>query len=142
MVKFAPLKAAKNVPVLSPHTTFYQSKTILFLFYHLVTSKNSTLLLNVMLQALILHVFIFFTCLALLISIIPSHMSNMINSLGIKIVKVIIINIIKFYNIKVYIIANECNNIRVYITKDYIIIRKYIIIKFFNNLTCNKPIRN
>ena len=69
-------------------------------------------------------------------------MSNLINSFRMKIVKAIIIDIIKVYTIKTYIIAKECNNIRVYITKDYIIIRKYSIITFFNNLTRNKPTRN
>ena len=85
---------------------------------------------------------LFFAWLVLLISIIPSHMSNMINSFGMKIVKAIIIDITKVYTIKTYIIAKECNNIWVYITKDYIIIRKYINITVFNNLTCNKPTRN
>ena len=85
---------------------------------------------------------LFCACLVLLISIIPSHMSNLINSFGMKIVKAIMIDIIKVYTIKTYIIAKECNNTRVYITKDYNIIRKYSIITFFNNLTCNKPTRN
>ena len=35
-----------------------------------------------------------------------------------------------------------CNNMRVYITKIYIIIRKYSIIKFFNHFTRNKPLKN
>ena len=34
---------------------------------------------------------------------------------------------------KVYLIAKECNNSRVYFTKDYIIIRKYSIIKNFQS---------
>lgn len=34
-----------------------------------------------------------------------------------------------------------CNNMRVYITKIYIIIRKYSI-KFFNHFTRNKPLKN
>ena len=55
-----------------------------------------------------------------------------------------------FYIIKAYIIAKEYKNIKVYITKDYIIIRNhnqrlyhhYSIIKVFNHLVHNKPIRS
>ena len=37
-----------------------------------------------------------------------------------------------------YIIAKEYNNIKVHITKDYVIIRKYSVIKFMNLLICIK----
>ena len=68
----------------------------------------------------------------LLISIIISHNYNMINIIGITIVKIIIfkIIIIEIYTIKTYIIAKECDNKGVYITKDYIIFRKYRMIVF------------
>ena len=53
------------------------------------------------------------------ISILPSHKSKMINSFRIIIVKIIIINIniVKVYSAKTYIIAKECNNITIYISK-------------------------
>ena len=52
------------------------------------------------------------------------------------------VNIFKVYTIKAYIINKECSDIRVCITNDYIIIRKYAIIMFFNDLIKNKPIKN
>ena len=84
-----------------------------------------------MLQALVLCLF-FFTYIALFKFTILSYKSNVINNFRKTIVKFIIIkiNIIKFYTIKTYIIAKDRNNIRVYITKDYIIIVKYSIINF------------
>ena len=80
---------------------------------------------------------IFFTYIALFKFTILSYKSNVINNFRKTIVKFIIIkiNIIKFYTIKTYIIAKDRNNIRVYITKDYIIIIKYSIINFLNYFT-------
>ena len=78
--------------------------------------------------------------------IMPSHKFNIINSSSITIVQISIIkiNFTKGYTIRAYIIGKECNKIRAkyYKTKDYIIIIKYNSIKFFNDLTRNKPIRN
>ena len=66
----------------------------------------------------------------------------MINNFMIIKINFIKINIIKVFAIKTYIIAEESNSIRGYITKNYNIVRKYNIIKFFNHLTCDKAIRN
>ena len=56
----------------------------------------------------------------------------MINNFRIRTVKIIIIkiNIIKICTINDCIIAKECNNIRLYITKDYIIIRNTALSSF------------
>ena len=40
------------------------------------------------------------------------------------------------------IFTKKCDIIRIYNNKYYIIIREQIIIKFFNHLTCNKPMWN
>ena len=70
-------------------------------------------LLDAMLHAVILHLFFRFS--ALLIFIIPTHKSHMINSFWITTIKMIIIkiNIIKGYAIKAYNFAKESNKIRV-----------------------------
>ena len=77
-----------------------------------------------------------FCCLDLLA---PSYKPNMFNSLRITIVKIFII---KYSTIKGILLGPvsllKNNNIRVYITKDYIIIRKYRMIKFFNILLVTK----
>ena len=80
---------------------------------------------------------LFFTSLLLFKSIIRSHKCNMINCFRITIIEMIIvkINISKVYTIKGYIVSKECNKISVYITKDYVIVRKYSIIKFFSYFT-------
>ena len=68
----------------------------------------------------------------------------MINSFWITIVIIIVIitnNIINVYTIKTYIIAKECNGIKI-IAKDSLAIKKYGIINFLNQFTHNKPIRN
>ena len=83
-------------------------KMVLFLFiYFLLVCTNTTVFLDVMLQALILCLS-FFTSLTLLISLTSfSHMSNMNNSFAITILKIIIIkaNIIKIY-ISMYSVKN------------------------------------
>ena len=115
---------------------------VLFLFFHLLAYTNPTLSLDAMLQAVIINLS-FFRCFELLISIISSHNSNMIITFWITIIKIIMIKIniiIKGYTIKSHIIAKKCNKVRVEITKDNIIVRKYSIIKFFNHITRNKPI--
>ena len=73
-----------------------------------------------MLDAMLLVIILclsFFTSFVLLISIVPSHNSKVINGFTITVVKIIII---KVSIIKHYAIVKEYNNIRVYITKDYI----------------------
>ena len=94
-----------------------------------------------MLQALILYYlqtfipYLFFISLTLFKSVIRNCKSNLVNRFWITIVQVIIvkISIIKVYDSKTYIIANKPGNIRAYIIKACIIIRKYSIIKFLNH---------
>ena len=68
----------------------------------------------------------------------------MVHSFRITILTIVIIktNFIKVYTIRVYIIAKECNNIRGYIIKEYIIFKKYSIINCFNHYTRNKPVKS
>ena len=73
---------------------------------------------------------IFFTCLALFISIKNSHKSNMNNCFRIIVIKIMIIevSIIKINNNKIHIIAKNCDNVRICINKKYLIIKNYSIL--------------
>ena len=98
-----------------------------------------------MLQAIILYLS-FFTSFVLLIYIIPSHKSNMGDGFGITIIKISSsrLTLLRFVLLRIKsLLKNESSeSIRVYTTKDYIIIRKCMFIKVFNYLTRNKPIRS
>ena len=110
---------------------FINQKWFYFFFF-----TNPIILLNVMCRHLFFP-YLFFTSLLLFKSIIRSHKCNMINCFRITIIEMIIvkINISKVYTIKGYIVSKECNKISVYITKDYVVVRKYSIIKFFSYFT-------
>ena len=60
MVEFEVYKDGKNLSMLAPHATFGQSKMVLFLFFHLLTGTNPTILLDAIQQALILCLFLFY----------------------------------------------------------------------------------
>lgn len=76
------------------YTTFHQTRLILVLFIPYVTCTNLTLLFDVMLQAICNNSYLFFTSFALLISVIPIHKSNIFDSFGITLLKIIGVNII------------------------------------------------
>ena len=96
--------------------------------FHLLSYANTTLLLDVMLQVLILYL-----CLYMLYDAFLSHQPNMNNSFRIIFIKIIIIKVkvFKFYSYskKTHILTKECNSTRVYIIKVYII-RENKIIQF------------
>ena len=139
VILWSSISHRKLLPII--YTTFHQSKMIILFFFYLViflsfhavvgghaTGINSK-------SIFFLHAFWCFYLLA------PSYMSNIVNSLRITIVTIFIIknSVIKGILLRT---VSLLKNIRVYITKDYIIIRKYRMIKFFDYLICNKPIRN
>lgn len=78
-------------------------------FFHLLTCINSTILLDVLLQALNFFFISFFTCLALSVTITPSFKSNMNNSFRVFFNEFLIIkiNIIKVYSIKSHIVSKN-----------------------------------
>ena len=101
---------------------------VLFLFSHILKCTNPSILLYATNS-------LFICFLYTLRYPLRQSKSTMINSFWIIFIKIIIIkaNIIKVLGIKSHIIAKKCDNIRVYIMKKYIFIRKYSIIKFFSN---------
>ena len=136
MVKYKPQKASANhlyyfSSIKNDYTSFFY--LVIFLSFHAVVGGHATGINSK--SIFFLHAFWCFYLLA------PSYMSNIVNSLRITIVTIFIIknSVIKGILLRT---ISLLKNIRVYITKDYIIIRKYRMIKFFDYLICNKPIRN
>ena len=117
---------------------------VLFLFFCLLGYTIPTVVLDAMLQALIFCLY-FFTCLALFISVTPSHKSNTNNNLRIITIKIIIIkvNIIKVFSIKRPISSLKNGTLsESSLKKGYIIIREYSIFKFFKHFGHSKSVRN
>ena len=125
----------------SLYTTFLDPKyfsTHFYPFYHFLTLSvvlfllsssgvyHSTILLNVMPQALTLA-YIFFKSFALFtfilsyMSIIKSDMNNSLRIIFIK-TNIIKATIIKTYTKNTHLITWKCNITRIFITKEYIII--------------------
>ena len=121
----------KLLPIFN--STFNQLKMILILFLILLYFYIFTLLLVAMQQTLILYLS-FFTCFCSLYLLAPSLKSIMIDSLRISVVKIFIINIGIIKGILLRAISLlKSNNIRAHITEDYVIIRKYIMIKLLSS---------
>ena len=112
----------------------------LFLSYHLLVCTNPTILLDAMLQAFILCLFLSIMLYVVQICYPKYDMNKSFRIIFIKI-NIIKVNIIKIYTKNTHFITRKCDIVRIFIKKDYIIVTKYRIIKCFNISFCNKPIK-
>ena len=117
------------------------SKNGFYFFSHLLTCKISTIFYDATLLKLIIPLS-FFECCVFKFQM-ASQKSDANNRISIIFIKVFIkINLMQVYNKNTHFVTRKYNINRIFIKIEYIFICVQSSLKFFNHVTCNKPIRN